>query len=209
MITRPPAPRSTIAPPMSLVHRNTLVRFRSISLEPCFDGQIDGRRRHQTPADIIDQDMNRAELFEGPAANRFALGRLSNVAADGEGLTIPGTDIGRCRSKARLIAPDQDHIGASLGDRQSHFPAEAATAAGNEQPLSVQTKSIEDGHGRLEGACDFMGQSNCGLILTLPEGIRHSLANVLRRRPTKNLRLELGNTQAGGVLLTKRRSDLP
>ncbi len=47
---------------------------------------------------------------------------------------------------ARQVAADEDDVGAGVGDRESHLPPQAATAAGDEETLSCQLESIENAH---------------------------------------------------------------
>ena len=131
---------------MILVQRKQCVRLRSTKFCQVFEVGILDRHVEIAPADIVDEDVDRAGLREHAVAEVLADGRIGNIGGKGPGLApaLPHLVGGFC--KRLRIARVQHDVGAGLGRGKRDHPPEAAAAAGDEQALAVQPESIEHVH---------------------------------------------------------------
>jgi hypothetical protein len=96
--------------------------------------------------------------FQGQLARSLAFGGLADVRRDGPGLPAQGANVAGRLLQTGLIAADEDHVGPGVGDRDRHFPPQAATAAGDEEALSRQFESVKDAHDAARPPCESPGQ---------------------------------------------------
>ena len=145
---RPPRPRANIAPPISLVHRNVLVRFRSQDFAATFPAALIGRDVIAPAADVVDQDVDRAEFGQGLFAGRLALVGLADVGLDRQGLATEARECRRrssrgCRGRGRP-APRRPRHRRSPAPFRVPSPRLPPVI---EEPLAVESKPIQNTHG--------------------------------------------------------------
>ena len=120
LMIRPPRPRASIAPPMSFVHRNVLVRFRSRISSHLSSGSWSVGTLIAPAADVVDQDVDRAEFGHGLFAGRLAGVELADVGFDRKGLPPQA---------ANLVAAVVETLSASRATRTTSAPASAIASA--------------------------------------------------------------------------------
>ena len=141
-MTRPPRPRATIAPPIVLVHKNVLVKFRSTISCHFGQRQLCGGNVDATPADIVDQDVNRAILVQCLVARGLTFVRAADIGGNRKSLPTESADVFGRRFEVLLVARHQDNVGTRVGNGHSHFAAQATSATRNQHPFAIQPKSV-------------------------------------------------------------------
>jgi hypothetical protein len=90
--------------------------------------------------------MNRPERCERSLASRFALRHIADVGFDRKRLPTEGTNVSSGLIQTLDVAAEQNHVRARIGTGQRHLAPQPTAAAGNQQPLAIQTKPIEYRH---------------------------------------------------------------
>ena len=138
-----------MAPPISFVQMNVLVRLRSTISCHCSRSSVLGRDVDPPAAHVVDQDVHRSVLLERRSARALRLQRLADVGLDEGGRAPAPFDVGAGRLEGGAVASDQDQVGAGFGERQRHLASQPPAAAGQKAALPVEPEAVEDPHGLL------------------------------------------------------------
>ena len=126
---RPPLPRASIAPPISRVHTNVLVRFEIEYFLPLIQRQLRRRNVDPPPAHVVDQNVDRTMFFQHLPADALTLLGLPHVGRNRKGLATDLSNfLGRFVERHR-IACHEDDVGAGFGNRERHGAPQPTAAA--------------------------------------------------------------------------------
>ena len=137
---------------MIFVQRQRARQIQVHNLLPLFERLFLDRHIDPAATDVVDEYVDRSQLFERLLADSFTFVGNSDVGHQNLSDSFTLLNFARgCRQTFR-IASDQNDIRARFRNCQSHLAAQSSAASRDEQPLAIQSKAIENIHVGFSGA---------------------------------------------------------